>query len=116
MDELYTEDKAVYDSLPKDMALNKLLKDARTKDIANKGIEVYHWAVNGGLGPTTAPPSPTSGASIPSGGGTRMAGNPVNNGNYSKTEGMKRLWKVAGGGTDEDMALMQVLKERGFYE
>ena len=113
MDQLYSEDRNVYDALPKDVAVLKLLKDARTQDIANRGVKLYQEF----FGTTTpAPSAPTSGASVPSGGGTtRLNGTPAANGNYAKTEGMKQLWRVAGGGFDEDRALMKVLEERGFY-
>jgi len=115
---IYNEDRALYDSLPSDAQYRLLLKNAKDREMALTGLEIYNEVMGNGTRPghVGVQPAPTQGASLPSpGSAARIINAPVTppNGNWGATPGMKDLWSSADGSVDETRKLMRVLAERG---
>lgn len=116
IDEVYLEDKDVFDSLPKDRSLNLLLKRAREREGALRA-QIYHQEMRQLLeGAEPAAPTgavaPTAGA-LPSAGGGRRP-EPAPNGDWSRTPAFDRLWRSRSDSNEEMRAIVDILGERGF--
>lgn len=121
MDEIYIEERDIFDSLPKDRALDLLIKRAKEREGAYKG-ELYHQdmkaILEGDTVPGAAPNgSPAGGAgAVPNAGGTarRVEPGSPTNGDWSRTPAFEKLWKARSDSREEDMAVVDILAERGF--
>ena len=125
MDEVYQEDRNVFESLNQKTALELLLKRAREREEAVRGRLFYEEmrTMTGGNGaPTPGIPNAAPGTtgSLPNvGSGMSRVHNAQNTppgGDWSKTRSMDRLWKSRSDSTDEMSAITDILKERGFGE
>lgn len=117
MNQVYQQDIDLYESLPKDRALDILLERASERYEAQRARQLFQELQNEGLmgGPAHAAPQ-TQGA-LPSGNGTvRRSGSPQAISDWSNTPAFNRLWKSRSESVEEDRSIMDILRERGFGE
>jgi len=115
---LYNEDRELYDSLPPEAQHRLLLKNAKDREMALAGYEIYNEVMGNPPGNGQVRQAPGPGASLPSQGATtRSIATPTPaNGDYSRTQNMKQLWRSTDGSVDEERVMMNVFKERGVGE
>lgn len=117
MREIYATRQHLYEGLSQDAIMDDLLERARDKAAARQLAETNQMLMDptwpGNL-PSASVPSPGPGAAgLNSGGG---GARPVNGGvtDWSNTPAMQRLWRSRDGGVNENAAITDILKERGF--
>ena len=119
MDEIYAQDRDIYDALPEARSFTMILGRARERQAAIDATN-YHREIteafgggNGSPGVATPPPS----GALPSA-GTGSGRRPNTQGitDYSNTPAMNRLWRSRSDSREEMRAVTDILKERGFGE
>lgn len=117
MNRIYQQDIDLYESLPKDRALDLLLERASERFEAERAQQFFRdlqSEMGGGI-PANAAPQ-TNGA-LPSGvAQTRRPGSPQSVTDWSQTPAFNRLWKTRSESWEEDRTIMDILRERGFGE
>ncbi len=119
MADFYRADPQLYSALPARKATELLLDRARDRETAIIGMRTLQEIGAGPGGPgLPAAPAPQLGASLPMGGGGYATRTPTQpqNGDYSRTPGFAHLMRSRMGTVDEDRAMQEVLRERGFGE
>lgn len=123
MDEIYMEDRNVFESLEQKVALDLLLKRAHEREEAVRGRLFYEemrtmTGANGAPTPGIPNAAPGTTGSLPSSGTgmSRLQQSQTPQGDWSRTKNMDRLWKSRSDSVDEMSALTDILKERGFAE
>jgi len=114
MDQIYQENPGVYNRVGQDEAYRLLISQARDRVRGMKG-EAFLQEIQeqfGGNGQTI--PGQTGGA-LPRPGVPTARVNPATPSNWSETPAFNRLWKSSNG-LEEDRALQNILRERGFGE
>lgn len=125
MRRIYESDAELYSQMPQSRVLGSLLRQARNEEKAHRADLLFEEmggivgeTPNGNSGdPQTFGSVPVSGATSArhAAPGTPPGAAPAN-GNWSDTPGFKRLWATKSGSTDEHKTMMDVLRERNFYE
>lgn len=118
MDEVYVEDREIYDSLPPDRALPLLVKRAKDRKEAYKA-RAYHQEITALLGGNGTPASnaaPGQSGALPSPGSAMRRPEPAQGGDWSNTPTFNRLWKSRSDSVDEMKVVTDILRERGVGE
>jgi len=125
MAEMYRRDPDVYSQMGETRALNFLLERAKEREFANQAAAFYDQfkdidpdqagAPAGAVAPVVGHPGTIQRSGAVSARARAVAGGPQN-GNWSTTQGMRRLYGQRDGTSSEAGALVDVLRERGHGE